>query len=602
MADQIRLSHSQIHRKLKEITNQSASQFIREIRLNKAKEILEKELYTVSEVAYKVGFANTTYFSKCFHEYFGYPPGELRKHALASIGITGSGVHKQIASGTKGELIKNSAKKSQLFILSIIVIVVLAFFGYRYFGNEMNKSTVNVKSIAVCPLRNYSDDNKNQHIADGIIEDIINRLSQISALKVKSLIPCRNALTEEKSLAELAREYNVSHVLDGSFLLEEDEARIIIHLYESKTDKYIWSYKPPLLNLNEILPFISDVAKQVAGELQIFLLNNEIEKIEKEYTENTEAYNLYLTGRYFWNQTTQKSLEQSIEYFNKSLDKDPNYSLAYAGLAMAYSRQAWYGWCPLHEGYRKGKECAMKALSIDKKLSEAHTVLAYIACGYDRDWKVAERELKLALELNPNYAYTHHCYAGYLMFAKEKNEEARKHINRALDLNPFLFISRWYSCWFYYREGKYNEALQEINKLMELYPERDNLYKYVFLIRFKEGNYVKALEAISKDKSFIATLEKELVSLDDIYVKSGIEGVIRLLILHEKTQEEVLNYDIARYYALLNDKNTALDYLEKGLESGQSNLCKIKFDPDFEKLRDEPRFLFILTKLNLGGY
>lgn len=604
LSEESGISHSQIHRKLHILTKQSASQFIREIRLNKAIELLQPELYTIAEIAFKVGFGSPTYFNKCFHDYFGYPPGEHKNHKKndAITENISSKVDKDFQttqtsktnSGTK----RIWQNKFIQFAFGILLIVALSFFAYSYFnGNSVD--TNRDKSIAVLPLRNLSSDTENQHLADGIMEDILNRLLHIQEFKVVSRISAETYNSSETTIHDIAKELGVSYVLEGSLFRYGNKVSLYVQLIEAKYDNPIWSAKYDN-DLSDIFVFVSDVSRQIADELQVVLSPKEKEQLEKKYTENKEAYSLYLEGRFYWQLRGEENLRKSIEYYNKALAIDSNYCLAYAGLADTYIELAWFRFEPRRETIPKSREYIQNALAIDNNLAEAHAIQGVIAVYFDYNWNLAEKSFQRAIEINPNYATAYQWYSEYFDMIGN-HEQARLYINKAIELKPHIAVMRHQSYFYYLKEGDYDRALEESDKIFEINKNSTSYHwkKFNIYLRLGEGQ-----KAANEFKNLIQLNFPELKAelLDSIYAEAGIEGIVRYRIEFELKKDIYNDLTIARFYAMLKENNSALNHLEKSLANGNLEMLRIKFDLDFKELRTEPRFLALLEKMNLGEY
>ncbi len=600
LAAKIKISRTQLHRLIKSATNQSASQFIREIRLNKAKEMLQQDLGTVSEIAYKVGFGSPSYFIKCFHDYFGYPPGAFLKLPPEEV------ENNSISEQNNNFKTLNSAKFSErilvklLFgILGILTIVTVTIFIYRNFTNN-KKTIIQEKSIAVLPLNNLSDNNAIKHLADGIMEDILNRLSHVQELKVKSRISSEQFRNPEISLPEIAKEMNVSYVLEGSIMSHEDKVRIIVQLIEAETDEHFWS-KEYNQDLTNILDFTSDVSKQIAEELQVVLTSDEIEKIEKNYTDDKEAYNLYLLGRYFWHKRTEEDLNTSVKYFNQAIARDSNYSLAYAGLADTYNSLSGSDNYLYEEYIQKCRKYAEKAISLDYNLAEGHASLGDCLSDFFLDWERAEKELKLAIQLNPNFALSYKYYAEYLR-KMGRNEEARFNINKGIELYPQSLPMYQMSFYCYYHEGKFDEALKDIEKRLEF--QKNNKWPYFdkFRIYFHQGKDYEAIESLSQ---FLLLDSPEINYKDPlhkIYTEDGINGVLSWLTEYFLNKRQTVNhFTISNLYIYMGNKELALGHLEELFNNEKSPLLdRVLNNFDFRTLHGEPRFTALLEKMNLA--
>ena len=313
------LNHSYLSQRLHKITNKSVSRFISEVRLEKAAEMLRNEGVTAAEAAYKVGFGSATYFNKCFHDFYGYPPGDLRK-----------GSHLEpIDEIAKSELIDKKGRhflkwnKKALKISLAAILVIMLFVSVWYFLINKNGSTValklskNDKSIAVLPFKNLSNEKENQYFADGVMEDILNLLYRVGEFRVVSRTSVEQFRGSTQSSPEIAKKLGVNFILEGSVQRYGNKVRINVQLIDARHDRQILSEKYDR-EFADIFAIQSGIAKQVAGHLETVLSPNEQKQIEKVPTQNIEAYNLYLMGRFLWNRRTGEGIKKSIEH-NSSL-------------------------------------------------------------------------------------------------------------------------------------------------------------------------------------------------------------------------------------------------------------------------------------------
>ncbi|MDF1550358.1 MAG: helix-turn-helix domain-containing protein, partial [Bacteroidales bacterium] len=575
----------------------SASQFIREIRLNKAMELLQHTELNVSEVSYKVGFSSPAYFNNCFHKHFGFAPGAAKNHAEVESSSVKEGSEVNSTEGKK--VIRHSSK---LPVAAVVIIALLgSFFAYHTLSNSQSKNDPGntPKSIAILPLKNLSNNPEIQYIADGIMEDILTRLSYVDGLVVKSRISSEKIGNEKLTAREVAKEMDVEYFLEGSILPEDEKIRVNVQLISAKEDKHIWANHFDK-DLTEILPFITEVSGQIADQLEIILSPQEKEQVEKIYTENREAYKLYLEGRFYYQLRTKENFEKSIDLYNHALTLDSGFCLAYAGLADSYVTSTWYGFLPRETGIPKSRAFAFKALKIDNNLAEAHATLGGIATYFDYDWDQAEKELKRALKINPNYMRAYKLYSEYMDIIGNR-EMARQYIDKALILNPNYPNLLWHSCFYYVREGRYDKALVESNKLFYLNKEEEAYYWRNFKVWLLQDRMQEAVEAYAR----IWNIQYPNVNanfIEKIYKDAGKEGFIDFVI---NTYKKITNIDdlpelaLAELYALINKKDSAIICLEKSFEK-EAACVRIKDDPFLRDLKTDPRFIALLRKMNLA--
>jgi len=593
LAREMGMSRSHIHRKLKSITNQSVSQFIREIRLEKAKDLLEQEKYTVSEIAYDVGFNSPSYFIKCFHDKFGFAPGEYLKYAPVS------------SENKKDDNIRNLFFQRPLHIFLTVGMAVIIITLLVVFTREKGISNaITDKSIAVLPLKNTLVDSETQILADGILEDILNRLSHVRELTVKSRKSSEVYRNSTKTSPQIADELGVSYLLEGSILKEGKNIRIYIQLIDAINDKHIWSAEYGK-DLSGVFEFITDVSGQIASELETVLSESEMNYIEKVFTRNTEAYQLYQKGRFFWDRRTEQGLKQSIEYFNQALELDPEYSLAWAGLADAYLIISFWGWYPWDEGFLKSKEYALEAIRLENHLAEPHVALGSMELYYHQNWRFAEKEFLKSIEINPNYSNGYLFYADYLVMLG-KYEEARIYLDKAIELFPNALINYHESSLIYLNQGKLDEALKECEKLFEIEKKFKPNYWRRFIIYYYKGEDSKAVSELNQYLLLHSPIENHRDELSQTYAESGINGVVEWLIEYFEDQrpDDTLNanyhFSIASLYGMLGERRSVLEHLRQGIQMGKSaDICYIYSRYEFQFLHDDPEFIAILKMTNI---
>jgi TolB-like protein len=499
-------------------------------------------------------------------------------------------------------------KKRLVLILSglalVIIIVVAALFVFNIMGEKERTEDLTKleKSIAVLPFENLSSDEEQAWFSDGITDIIISQLSKISDLRVlgrTSTLKYKD-LEDKKSITEIGEDLGVNFIIEGTVQRQENKMRISVQLIRTLNEGHIWSdiYDR---EWKDIFDIQSDIAEKIAGELKTALTPEVKEQIEKSQTNNPEAYNLYLQGRFHWYKRTEEGLIKSIEYFEKALAADPDYALAYAGLADAYFIQAWWKWIPWVEGNARAKEYAIQALHIDKNLAEAHTVLGAILYWKDWNFEEARKELLLAIELNPNYATAHQYYSELLDILR-LNDGARLHINIALELDPFFFMYHSLSSFYYYNEGKLKESLEESYVVQELNPYHPSDYWRPFYVYIRQGEGLKAVEALQKTMLLDTSTAKYANEIKEIYNQSGINGLLNFLIELQLTNSTPSYYTLAAFYALLDKKEKALGCLEKALEENDPQILRIYSNPNFDNLHSEPGFVALIKKMGFSEY
>jgi TolB-like protein/Tfp pilus assembly protein PilF len=487
---------------------------------------------------------------------------------------------------------------SGLLLVGSIVIVLL--FLLDIIGDKKQTKEPE-KSIAVLPFENLSSDEEQTWFSDGITDVIINQLSKISDLRVLSRTSTLkyDEKEEKKSIPEIGEELGVNYLIEGTVQRQENKMRISVQLIRALNEGHIWAEVYDR-EWKDIFDVQSDIAQRIAEELKTVLTPKEKELVEKSQTENPEAYNLYLQGRFFWNKRTEAGLNKSVEYFEKAIEVDPNYALAYAGLADTYYILAWYGLVPREEGYAKAKETVLRALDINPNLAEAHTVLGAVLLWDEWKWEEARKELQLAVELNPNFVTAHHYYSELLDILRQ-NDEARQQINLAIKLDPFFQMVHSGSGRIYYNERRFTESLVEYRKVEELDPVF-NVHWYIFNVYVNLGEDSLAVEELQKALLRDSLMPENMNFVKDVLYKSDMKGILNWVIDFELKDSEPSPLSLATWYAMLDQREEALKWLEKALEEKIPSIVRINNNPDYDNLRSEPRFQAIIKKMGLSEY
>lgn len=598
LSEEAGVSRSQLHRKLKLLKGKSVSQFIREVRLEEARKLLRNDVATASEIAYRVGFSSPSYFNKCFQKFYGFPPGEVKKITDESTyqkkdpGVTRSldteKLNRALDYTNPGTIKRSSIKTA--FVLILLTSLSLAAF---YFFKNGKTSTTAEKSIAILPFTNLSDNLKNQYLADGIVEDLLNRLSRIKDFKVISRTSSEMYREKgTKSISQIAQELDVSYIVEGSIQRDADKIRVNVQLIDATTDDHIWSRLFDK-DLNDIFETQSEIAIQVASEINTVLTTQQTAVLSKSRTSNVKAFELYQLGRFYWNKRTGDGYNSSLGYFDQAIAEDPGYGLAYAGKSDTYNLMALQGYMDKKEGRDQAVELASKALELDETLAEAYNVLASIYTYVDFNWKEAEESYLRAIELNPNYSTAHHYYSEHLSITG-RHEKARQHIDKALELDPLSFVIRYVSVKLYYNRGLFKEALVDNQRSHELNPGHFWSAQYDFEINYQLGNSQKAFEGLRN--YYIISGYEHPEKMDSIFQTSGNRGLLKRMI-----EVSEYDYDKAEYFGLLGDDKKAMDYLENSFNNGTAS-PEFTFKYAFKNLYSNPRYFALTEKMGLPQF
>ena len=588
LSEIIGLSRSHLHRRLKKLTGHSISQFIREIRLEEALKLLQEDVASTAEIAYKVGFNSSSYFHKCFHDHFGYPPSEAKQ-------MFNNGNDKEDL-GSKSIIPSKSLKKQRSRLYKIVALVILLLLvGWSFYNFEKKETSTPVeKSIAVLPFRNLSEDEGNQYFADGLVEDLLNRLATIDNLKVISRTSSETYRNENsKKVQTIASELGVSYILEGSVRKYDNKVRITVQLIDAKRDDHVWKDAFDR-DLTDIFKVQSEIALQIAKALDMVLIPENKEEIQKNKTSDFAAYEAYRMGRFYWNKRTLEGYSTSIKYFEDAIARDSMYGLAYSGLADTYNLMTLQRHMDRQEGRNKTIELAKKALELDPSLAEAHTVLASIYSYIDWDWELAEQEYLEAIKLNPNYSTVYHYYSEYLSIVG-RHDEARKMINKAIELDPLSFVIRWVSAKLYIGRGEFQKALEELNRCDELHKNHPWALFSRFVIHYYQKEYSKAYGAY---KEYFKALNIPLpLRFESTYEKGETKELIKWA-MNTYPIGKYPNGKAAQYNMFLGDNEKALNILEEGINS-RTISPEFTFRYPYRNLYNNPRFKNLLKKMNL---
>jgi TolB-like protein/AraC-like DNA-binding protein len=621
LAREMNRSHSYLHRHLKEITGQSISQFIRTVRLEKAREMLLETDDSASEIAYKVGFGSPSYFNHCFHEQFGFPPGEVKKRLNDQEEKPfESKIKPDNLNAISGKIRKPTRKKIIFSSAAGFLLISLAWILYNFLiqGNYFSGTTSQNKkdlSIVVLPFKNFSDNAQNQYFADGIMEDILNDLFRITSLRVISRTSAEQFRESNRSAGDIARELKVNYVLEGSVRRYGDKTRISVQLIDARRDKHVWSSSFDR-ELSDIIGVQSDIALRVAEELNMVLSESELKHIEKISTQNHDAYDNYLRARFLLHKANsahradfdRTGVLNCLQYYEKAIAADSLFAEAYAGLANAWFNLSAWGFLPAYEGFPRARDLSNEAIKLDPDCAEAHAVLgAHYIWGGSRDIAEGSKELKKAVELNPNFSTAHQWYAQSLMITGPI-EKARLHVNKALELEPYFWVVQTLSSWIFYFEKRYDKAIEASKIAHDLNPNYIS-NNWLFVLNYaKLGEGEKMLNELQSIIKNYTQDEKYLEEIQIAYNEYGINGIFTWLDeVNQNKPIPVEGMDGHPFYsawwnAILGNKNEAVYWLERTLEDPHpldhySNL--ITTNPDFDLLRDDPRFLQIMEKFGL---
>jgi serine/threonine protein kinase/Tfp pilus assembly protein PilF len=457
-----------------------------------------------------------------------------------------------------------------------------------------------LSSIAVLPFANLSAEKDNEYFSEGLTDEIIMNLSKLQMLKVISRGSTMRYVKEGKTHKQTATDLGVQYLLEGSVRRFGSDLRITAQLVDAFRDEYIWAetYRG---TMKDIFDIQEKVAAEIAQALQLRLSPDEKQNLKKRFTENTGAYQLYLQGRFFWNKRSEEGLKTAIRHFELAIEKDPHYALAWAGIADSYSLLGEFGNIPRKDLYPKAREAVNKALAIDDRLAEVHTSLASILMLSEWDWANSEKEFKLALELNPNYATAHHWFSQWFL-NMGRVEESLQMISRAAELDPVSqAILKDKGLALYYNR-QYDEAIELAAKTLELDPNYAAAHRLLSLAYQAKGMFDDALVENEKWGALTGNKVETTVTLAQLYAVSGQTEEARRLVADvtgDKLVTQHVNRGLALVYAALGENDLAFKYLEDSYQRHEESILSLKVDPKLDPLRPDPRFTELLKKIGI---
>jgi len=485
-------------------------------------------------------------------------------------------------------------------LIAIVLAVAMTLFWPQPPPKPVSVSThaIPEKSIAVLPFENRSRDPDNAYFADGIQDEILTRLSKIAELKVISRTSTQHYKSAPENLHEIGRQLGVAHILQGSVQKSGNTVRVNVQLIKGTTDSHLWADTFDR-KLTDIFAVESEIAKTIAETLRAKLTGSEQTAIAARPTENTEAYQLYLKGRFFWNKRTGQNLNKAADYFNQAIAADPKYALAYVGLADSYLLMPLYGAGAPQDCYPKAEAAARKAIELDDVSAEAHTSLAQICCYYKLDYPQAIREFQRAIELNPNYATAHQWYAWHLILMGQ-NREGVSELRKAQSLDPLSLIVGADLADALCIANLLEEAIQQSKKTLEL-------DQHFAVAHYELGQALEQKqrldEAISEFQKAIEISGHSSVldsSLAHAYAISGHrEDAARIAndLESQNDKNPSAEANIALIYVGLGDKDQAMMWLNKAYHARFNPSILVR--PAFDPVRSDPRFKDLLRRIGL---
>lgn len=491
--------------------------------------------------------------------------------------------------------IKNVKEELSIFAISNPGIIIP-----ESYNPEGKGEIIHQKSILVLPFVNMSNDVSQEYFSDGMTEELISKLSKLKDMRVISRTTSMEYKNTTKNIKTISKETGATYIMEGSVRTHGNTLRITAQFVDAIHDTHLWAdtYRG---TLDDVFDIQEKVSANIVVALLIHLTDEEKKSLQKRQTENTEAYQLYLQGRFFWNKRNEEAIKTSVRFFESSIRKDPGYALAWAGLADALNLLGEFPNQSRRELYPKAKAAAHKALELDNRLAEAHISLGCILMLYEWKWKEAENEFIIGIELNPNYPTAHHWYSECLLYMG-KTEQAIKEISIAFDLDPVSQAIIRDQGMTYYYSRQYDKAIEKAKNALDLDPDFIAVHRLLSLAYLEKKMFDKAIAENQLWGILTGNEVKAKSALAYIYAVMGRREEAEKLIediLENYTLGENDYRGLALIFAGLGDKESAFQWLDKSLERHEPSLSSLNLDPKFDSLRGDPRFNKLIEMVGL---
>jgi TolB-like protein/DNA-binding winged helix-turn-helix (wHTH) protein/Tfp pilus assembly protein PilF len=488
--------------------------------------------------------------------------------------------------------------------LSALAIVLAGAFASRYLKRPSlaTATSSQLTSLVVLPFENLSADKDQAYFADGMTDELIAHLAKIRSLRVISRTSSMEYKGTHKALSQIARDLNVDSVVEGTVLRSGDRVRITAELVQVATDRHLWAetYES---QLGDILTLQSHVASAIVNEIRVKLTPEDQVRLAAVRPVSTQSYENYLKGRYYWNKRSQEGLTKAIDYFQLAIEQDPNYALAYAGLADCYSiiGSAIVGTVPTAEVAPKARAAALKSLELDNTLAEAHTSLATVRFNYDWDWNAAASEFRRAVELNPSYATAYQRNSLYLM-SMGRTSESIAEMNRAHDLEPLSISTNFSLGWRLYMAREYDQAIEQLRNTIDMDPGFALPHLVLGQAYEQKKMYDQAIKELRRAVEISQSSPPTIAALARTYAVSGRTAEAKNLLdqlMEQSKKRYVSPFYVVIVYAALGENDKAMAWLEKAYGDRSNAIVFLKVDPQLDTLRNSPRFHELQRKLRL---
>jgi TolB-like protein/DNA-binding winged helix-turn-helix (wHTH) protein/tetratricopeptide (TPR) repeat protein len=505
----------------------------------------------------------------------------------------------EIAPPVANPPLARRALQMLVVVPALAVIVILAGLLFWEARRPSRHATLlPVRSLAVLPLEDLSGDTSQDYFADGLTDELITDLGQISALRVISRTSVMQYKGRLEPLPRIAQQLNVDAVVEGTVFRSGNRVRITAQLIDARSDTHLWAqaYEG---GLRDVLTLQNTVATDIADQVRIRLTPHERATLHTTRVVDPAAHEAYFKGRYFWDKRTSDGIRKAIDYFEEAIRDDPNFAQPYAGLALVYAALPDYAAMPPRDCYAKARVAATRALQLDDSLPEAHTALAGIAVTGDYNWLVSEQEFQRAIQLNPGYADAYHWHAFNLAFMS-RWDEAISEIDHARSLDPLSIIINANQGFVFYHARQFDQAIAVERRAMELDPGNPIIYEYLGLAYLGKGMHQESVASLRKAVDLSGGVAEIQAELAYAYAAIGDRAAARQILSQLETRshrEYVPSYSLSVAYAGLGDRTQALTRLEQAYEERCDLMPTINVSPLFDSLRNEPRFQRLVRRI-----
>src|SRR6266567_53632 len=494
--------------------------------------------------------------------------------------------------------------------ITVVTLAAIGLFAFRLSRQKPSSAPTSesvpavssVKSIAVLPFENASNEPNTEYLSEGISEALINSLSELQQLRVIARPMAFRYKQKDVDPRQVGRELGVAAVLTGKVRQMKDALNVQVDLVDAATGAQIWGAGYDR-NIADLVAVKQAIAQEVTAKLKLKLSSEEQRRLVKRDSINPEAYQFYLRGRYFWNKRTSDGIKQAIEQFQQSIERDPNFALGYAGLADSYIGLTFYDFAAPHETMPKAKESAIKALALDNTVAEAHASLAHVLMNYDWNWSAAEKEFKRSIELKPDYATAHEWYAIHYLTATGRLKEAVQEMKKALELEPASLVMNTFMGATLCYAGRYDEAIDQCRRTVEMDPNFAVAHWHLGLAYEQKQVFDAAIEEFQKAISLSGGSPLMKAALGHAYAKSQKKHEANKILgeLDELSKQQYVSaYEVAAIYVALRNNEQAFQLLGKAYTEHSFHLVYLNVWPQFKSVSADPRFQDLVQRIGLS--